>query len=81
MGTMFDAYTAWQISLYSANASMAGKLRALAETSTQRVESSITGASSLLKGLVMFAVATLLVLTYVSYMSVTSNASGMEGFR
>ncbi|MEJ6002721.1 type II secretion system F family protein [Paucibacter soli] len=79
-GTMFNAYTAWQISLYSANASMASKLRSLSESSSQRVEGSISKFANIVKAVMMVLVATLLVLTYVSYMTVSSNAgNGMGG--
>ncbi|MFK4705763.1 type II secretory pathway component PulF [Roseateles asaccharophilus] len=80
MGTMFDRYTAWQISLYSAaNSSMAAKLRSLSESSTTRVEASIAKTSGIVKWVTMGLVAFLLVMTYVSYMSVTSQASSMGG--
>lgn len=79
MGTLFDPYLAWQISLYSANGSMAAKLRTMAEGSNTRVESAISGTFAVAKAVVMLLVALTLVMTYVSYMSVTSVASSAGG--
>ncbi len=76
-GTMFSAYTAWQISLYSANASMATKLRSLSESCSSDVEQAIARFASAVQSLMMILVAGVMVLTYVSYMSVTSSASSM----
>lgn len=78
--TMFSAYTAWQISLYSANANMATKLRALSETCSNDVEAAIGRFAGAVQSLMMVLVAAMMVLTYVSYMSVTSAASaGVTG--
>lgn len=80
IGTMFDRYTAWQISLYSAaNASMATKLRSLSESNAARVENSIAKTSGFVKWTAMCLVALLLIMTYASYMSVTAHASTTGG--
>jgi type II secretory pathway component PulF len=82
LGSMFDAYTSFEISLYSAASStMATKLKDLSIASTARAEKSMSKALGLAKWLVMTLVAGLLCLAVLTFLLVTSNASSVGGLQ
>ena len=78
-GTLFDALTAWEISLYSANSSMASKLRDLAQGSIDRVEATIRRTSIVLRFVGMVLVVLVALLVYSSFLSATSGVTGVGG--
>lgn len=82
IGSMFDAYTSFEISLYTpASSTMAAKLKSLSSASTERAEKAMSRALGLAKWLSMSLVAGLLSLAVLTFLLVTSNVNSLGGLQ
>lgn len=82
LGSMFDAYTAFEISLYTpASVTMASKLKDLSASSTDRAERAMARALTLAKWFGMGLVAALLSLAVLTFLLVTSNVNSLGGLQ
>lgn len=74
-GSMFDAWTAWEIKMYGSRTSFAQSLKALASRAMERLEKRIRLQFGILRNVLLVVVAGMLGMTFASFMQVTMSVS------